>query len=138
MTEPLTAWTIAISNLETRLRVGIWDHEREHQPVRVTLSMSASARRAPHAPGGCLDYQPIVKWITEEWPRQAHTPLLETRLRELMGFVFRFDARIDTLEAALSKPLACPQARGVGVRMALTRAEHAELFGPLAAARECL
>lgn len=130
MTEPSTAWTIAISNLETRLRVGIWDHEREHQPVRVTISMSASAGRAAHALGGCLDYQPIVKWITEEWPRQDHTPLLETRLRELMGFVFRFDARIDTLEAALSKPQACPQARGVGVRMALTRAEHAALFGP--------
>jgi hypothetical protein len=32
------------------------------------------------------------------------------------------------LDAALSKPQACPQARGVGVRMALSRSEHAVMF----------
>ena len=113
-------WSVDIANLETRLRVGIWEHELEPQPVRVNLSMSYAA-----APDGCLDYQPILHWITGQWPREPHTPLLETRLRELMGFVFRFDTRIAWLDVALSKPQACPQARGVGVRLALTRAEHA-------------
>lgn len=117
---------IAITNLETRLRVGIWQHEREYQPVRVSLVMSAG--------GGCIDYQPIVRWIREEWPAAPHTPLLETRLRELMDFVFASDPAIVWLDVALSKPQACPQARSVGLRMALSRAEHAISFAPARAA----
>src|SRR5476649_2742617 len=92
-------WTIAIDNLETRLRVGIWDHEREFQPVRVNLSMACcSAAEVPAA--GAPDYRRIARWITEEWPRQPHTPLLETRLREMMDYVFGFDVRIAWLDVA--------------------------------------
>jgi dihydroneopterin aldolase len=113
---------VAITNLETRLRVGIWQHEREFQPVRVNLIMSAG--------GGCIDHRPIVRWIKEEWPAAPHTPLLETRLRELMDVVFASDPGIMWLDAALSKPQACPQARSVGLRMALSRDEHAVWFSP--------
>lgn len=118
---------VAITNLETSLRVGIWDHERRFQPVRVNLVMASGSPALLH--GGCVDYQPIVRWIREEWPRTAHTPLLETRLRELMDFAFAWDAGVAWLDAALSKPQACPQARGVGVRTALSRGEHAALIG---------
>lgn len=121
-------WTIAIDNLETRLRVGIWDHEREFQPVRVNLAMACGAvAEAPTA--GAPDYRRIARWITEEWSRQPHTLLLETRLRELMDYVFGCDARIAWLDVALSKPQACPEARGVGVRMALTRSQYQALYG---------
>jgi dihydroneopterin aldolase len=120
---------VAITNLETRLRVGIWDHEREFQPVRVSLVISGGPSGLQRG-GGCVDYRPIVHWIREEWPRAPHTPLLETRLRELMDVVFGLEAGIVWLDAALSKPQACPQARGVGVRMALSRSEHALMFAP--------
>lgn len=113
--------SVAISNLETRLRVGIWDHERVPQIVSVNLLIAYAALPC----SSCLDYRPILEWITGEWPRQPHTPLLETRLRELMGFVFGFDGRIARLDVSLSKPEAFPQARGVGVRMALTRGQYA-------------
>jgi dihydroneopterin aldolase len=122
-------WTVTIDNLETRLRVGIWDHEREHQPVRVTMSVGPAAGVPNTHEAGCVNCQPILHWITDEWPRQPHTPLLETRLRELMAFVFAFDARIDWLDAALSKPQACPEAAGVGVRMAMSRREFTRVFG---------
>lgn len=122
-------WTVTIDNLETRLRVGVWDHEREHQPVRVTVSV----RPAPGAPNAGeahgVNCHPMRHWITGEWPRQPHTPLLETRLRELMAFVFAFDARIEWLDAALSKPQACPEAAGVGVRMAMSRRDFTRVFG---------
>ena len=36
-----TPCTVTITNLETRLRVGIWDHEREFQPIRINLSLHA-------------------------------------------------------------------------------------------------
>ena len=119
---------IAISNLDTRLRVGIWDHEREFQPVHVNLVMAPDANRLEPGGGG-IDYRPIVRWVKEEWPNAPHTPLLETRLRELIDFVFASDLGVVWLDAALSKPQACPQARGVGVRMALSRSEHGVLFG---------
>jgi len=80
--------------------------------------------RSPDTPA----YRPIVRWVREEWPQAPHTPLLETRLRELMDFVFASDLGVVWLDAALSKPQACPQARGVGVRMALSRSEHALMF----------
>ena len=118
---------IAISNLDTRLRVGIWDHEREFQPVHVNLVLAPDAARLLPGGGG-IEYRPIVRWVQEEWPAAPHTPLLETRLRELIDFVFACDLGVVWLDAALSKPQACPQARGVGVRMALSRGEHAVLF----------
>lgn len=116
--------TVAFSGLETRLRVGIWDHERESQPVRVSLSVRA------RLPDCSLDSLAILRWITEEWPKSPHIPLLETRLRELMQFVFAFDSRIEWADIALSKPWACPEARDVGVRMALSRDEYERVFGP--------
>lgn len=118
---------IAITNLDTRLRVGIWDHERAFQPVHVNLIMAPDAARLQPGGGG-IDYRSVVRWVQEEWPAAPHTPLLETRLRELIDFVFASDLGVVWLDAALSKPQACPQARGVGVRMALSRDEHALMF----------
>lgn len=120
---------VAIANLETRLRVGIWDHERDFQPVQVDMVIATGASPLQHG-GVCIDYRPIVQWIRKDWPRTPHLPLLETRLLELMAFVFGFEPAIEWLDAALSKPQAFPQAQGVGVRMALSRSEHAMLYPP--------
>lgn len=129
MSTRVIPWTIEISNLATKLRVGIWDHEREFQPIRVDLSIRAITSVAPQSIEDCLDYQPICHWITAEWPKQVHTPLLETKLCELMHFVFDFDARIEWIDAAISKPNAIAEARGVGVRMAIARGDHESTFG---------
>lgn len=124
MAAHIPSCSIAFTGLETRLRVGIWDHEREFQPVRVTLSLRARVS------DGSLDSLAIPCWITGEWPKSPHIPLLETRLHELMQFVFDFDPRIEWADIALSKPWACREARGVGVRMALSRDEYERVFGP--------
>lgn len=124
MTARMPSCSIAFTGLETRLRVGIWDHEREFQPVRVSLSLRARLS------DGSLDSLAIPRWITGEWPKSPHIPLLETRLRELMQFVFEFDPRIEWADIALSKPWACRESRGVGVRMALSRDEYERVFGP--------
>ena len=84
-------WTVSVQELQTRSRVGIWDHEREYQPIVGNLSLRARAAAVPVEIGQCLDYQPICRWITDEWPRWPHTPLLETRVRELMRFLFDYD-----------------------------------------------
>ena len=118
--------SIAITDLETRLRVGIWDHEREFQPIRINLNLSVAALLPEERFPG---HDSIVTWITDEWPKSQHTPLIETRLRELMQFVFEFDTRIDWIDVAISKPTAFPEVGGVGVRMAISRCDHAAWFG---------
>ena len=96
--------------------------------MHVNLVMAPDAARLQPGGGG-IDYRQIVQWVKDEWPR---APLLETRLRELIGFVFACDLDVEWLDAALSKPQACPEARGVGVRMALSRGDYAALFGAAA------
>lgn len=122
-------WTIEIADIETRLRVGIWEHEREFQPIRISISIRAIAPARPKTIEDCLNYEPICRWIIDAWPTRPHTPLLENRLRELIDFIFDFDARIEWADVAISKPAAIPQARGVGIRMALSREEYEHAFG---------
>jgi dihydroneopterin aldolase len=123
-------WTVDIVDIATQLRVGIWEHERAPQPIRITLSMRATAPAFPRTIEDCLNYQPICRWITDDWPQQAHTPLLETRVRELMSFVFDYDDRIEWVDLAISKPVAISAATGVGIRMALSRSDYEANFRP--------
>lgn len=129
-------WTIEINNLETKLRVGIWEHEREFQPVHIHLSIRAIASASPQSIEDCMNYQPICSWMVNDWPQQPHTPLLETKLRELMDFIFGYDARIEWADVAISKPQAIAEARGVGVRMALSRDDYDAVSGSFREFRE--
>ncbi|MDO8301038.1 MAG: dihydroneopterin aldolase [Lacisediminimonas sp.] len=120
-------WRIEISGLATHSRVGIWEHELEPQPVRIDLCIDALAPAVPREIGDCIDYEPLYRWFSQEFPCLPHTPLLETRVLEIMAFVFRHDVRIGSVEVALFKPLAGPCAREIGVRTAMTRPEFGRL-----------
>ena len=117
-------WTIEIKDIDTQLRVGIWEHEREHQPIRICISMRAIVPVFPQSIEDCLNYEPICRWIIDEWPKSPHTPLLETKLSELMRFIFDSDARLEWADVAISKPNAIADVRGVGIRMAISREDH--------------
>ncbi|MFD2270791.1 dihydroneopterin aldolase [Undibacterium arcticum] len=121
-------WTIEVDEIQTQSRVGIWEHERELQPLRISLSLRAIAPAFPQSIEDCLNYEPVCRWITDEWPAQPHTPLLETRLRELMHFIFDYDARIEWVDVVIAKPRAIPDTRGVGIRMALSRDDYESAF----------
>ena len=132
MDTKVITWTIEIQDMECRSRVGIWEHERELQPIRISISMHAIAPAFPQQIEDCLNYEPICRWIADEWPRKPHTPLLETRVRELVDFIFNFDARIEWANVAILKLKAIPQASGVGVRVAMSRSDYESSFGSLA------
>lgn len=121
-------WTIEIKDIDTQLRVGIWEHERDYQPIRICISMRAIVPVFPQSIEDCLNYEPICRWIIDEWPKSPHTPLLETKLSELMRFIFDFDARLEWADVAISKPQAIADVRGVGIRMAISREDHAQAF----------
>jgi 7,8-dihydroneopterin aldolase/epimerase/oxygenase len=121
-------WTIELADIDTQLRVGIWQHELAPQPIRVNLTVRAIACATPASIEACVNYEPICRWIIDDWPQAPHTPLLETRLHELLSFVFDSDDRIEWIDAAIAKPQAIRGVRGVGLRMALTREDFETAF----------
>lgn len=119
-------WTVRVEKLQTRLRVGVHDHERHTQPILLSLKISGLADAAPTAQDDCFDCEPICRWALEEWPLSVHTPLLETRLNELVERVFNADKRIMDVWLGLYKQTAVPQAEFVGLEREITRRQFDE------------
>lgn len=120
-------WTVRVQQLQTRLRVGVYEHERHPQPILLSLKISGLADTAPTTLDQCFDYEPICRWALEEWPLSPHTPLLETRLNELVERVFNADKRIMDVWFGLYKTQAVPQAEFVGLEREITRRQFEEL-----------
>jgi len=136
MRRKLMAWKIEIEELRTMSRVGIWAHEVQAQPLLINMKIKAIAPALPESIADCLDYEPICRWVTEEWPEMPHTALLETRVGELMKFIFSFDQRVESVDLLILKPQAINQARGAGVRAELTRHGYEAAFGCLTSHRD--
>lgn len=113
-------WTARVESLQTSLRVGIYPHELEAQPILVSLRISGLAQTCPSALTQCFDYEPICRWMLEEWPLSEHTPLLETRLNEVLSRAFA-DERVTDVWVGLYKTQAIPMARFVGLERDVTR-----------------
>lgn len=139
------AWSVSIERLSTQLRVGIYADEREPQPVWVTLRLRGVVAATPMALDECLDYEPLCRWITEEWPHTTHVPLLETRVNELVAFAFGFDERVQEVHAGIAKERMSRSAVSVGIERGVTRSEfeiqrrHAQMAPalPMQVEREC-
>ena len=116
-----TAWTVRVHKLATQLRVGIYPHEFQHQPIIVSMTLRGLYNPVPATIDQCLDYEPICRWITNEWPQSDHTPLLETRANELLIKVFGIDKRIQNVWIGLYKTEAIEQAARVGLEREMSR-----------------
>lgn len=119
-------WTVRVESLSTTLRVGIYDHELVHQPVLLNLRISGLAEALPSSLSQCFDYEPICRWALEEWPLSPHTPLLETRLNELIEYVFSSDKRIRDVFCGLYKTDAFVRTKFVGLERDVTRRQFEE------------
>lgn len=118
-----TTWTIRIERMEILLPVGIYAYELEPQPVWVSLTASGAASASPSALDQCFDYEPLCHWLTQLWPRTPHTPLLETRINQLLDFVFGLDERVQDVWVGLYKQRMSQQAVAVGIERCTTRVE---------------
>lgn len=116
-----TTWTVRVQNLMTRLRVGIYQHEHEHQPIIVCLTLRGLSESEPTTLEQCFDYEPICHWVTEDWPETKHTLLLEMRANELLEHVFNADRRIQDVWLGLYKTEAIKKAERVGVEREMSR-----------------
>jgi 7,8-dihydroneopterin aldolase/epimerase/oxygenase len=120
-------WTVRIDRLETHLPVGIYASEQDAQPVWVSLTATGEASAAPDALDECFDYEPLCRWLTQEWPASPHTPLLETRVNQVIEFLFTSDLRVQQVWVGLYKQRVSQQALAVGMERASTRAEFQAL-----------
>jgi dihydroneopterin aldolase len=118
-----TTWTIKIDRMEIRLPVGIYPDELEPQTVWVSVTATGAADASPQAIAQCLDYEPLCHWLADVWPHTPHTPLLETRINQLLARVFSLDPRVETAWVGLYKQRMSRQAVAVGIERSATRAE---------------
>lgn len=117
-------WTIRIDRMETHLSVGIHGDEQASQPMWVSLTASGMASATPDALDECFDYEPLCRWLTQVWPGTPHTPLLETRINQLLAFVFDLDPRVNEAWVGLYKQRVSRQALAIGMERSSTRAEY--------------
>lgn len=118
-----TSWTVRVERLEVRLSVGIHADEVEPQPVWVSLTATGMAPVSPGSLDQCFDYEPLCRWLSDEWPRTPHTPLLEVRINQLLAFLFGMDARVQTAWVGLYKQRMSRNAVAVGIERQTTRVE---------------
>ena len=116
-------WTIRIERLQIHLPVGVYADEMEPQPLWVSLAASGEASASPGSLAQCFDYAPLCHWLTHVWPKSPHTPLLETRINELLSFVFGLDKRVQTVWVGLYKQRVSPLAVAIGIERSATRAQ---------------
>lgn len=117
------SWTVKVERLEIELPVGIHADEMAPQPVWVSLAATGQAPASPARIEQCFDYEPLCTWLAREWPRTPHTPLLETRINQLLAFVFALDERVQSVWVGLYKKRMSRGAVGVGIERQATRLE---------------
>lgn len=122
-----TKWTILIQSLRFGLRVGVHPHEQKYQPVQLSLKVSGLSEISPKEIEHCVDYEPLVRWLTEEFPTSPHTALLETRINEIARYVFSMDKRIMDIWVGLYKERAFPNIALIGIEREITRRQFDDI-----------
>lgn len=114
-------WVVRIQKLPVELAVGIYPHEQKPQPVLVDIEVHGRADADPLNLEGCLDYEPLCLWLRQTWAQTPHVPLLETRVNQLLAFLFAFDGRIHSAQVGLYKVNMAMGAQAVGIERRATR-----------------
>jgi dihydroneopterin aldolase len=116
-------WTVRVERLEIRLPVGIHADELEPQPLWVSLTATGRTPATPDSIEQCFDYEPLCRWMSQAWPQTPHTPLLETRVNQLLAFAFGLDRRVQKIWVGLYKQRMSSDAVSVGIERQATRGE---------------
>lgn len=95
---------VALEKLVVEMALGVFPHEYGRvQPVEVNVEMW---RQSDGYKGGgldaCLNYDAVFTYLTVEWPKRPHTPLLEELADDLLTFCMQ-DRRVDRCRVVLRK-----------------------------------
>jgi dihydroneopterin aldolase len=121
-------WTVRVETLKTRLRVGVFPHERKPQPVIVSLRISGLAELSPTSLEQCFDYEPVCRWLLEDFSNSPHVDLIETRINEIAQYIFSYDKRVMDVWVGLYKEKAIPHSERVGLEREMTRRQFDGAF----------
>ena len=110
-----TEWTVTLRRIEVRIPVGIDTHEKKPQRVWVDVTLKGSYAASPTDIAECIDYDFVHKYVTNQWPKRAHTPLLEQLVTDLIDAVFAHDAKVTYAKVAVMKPDIFKDVEAVGV-----------------------
>lgn len=119
-----TCWEIAIEQLITDTRIGIYPHERTPQPVSIDARLRYRNIGIPHNIEGCLDYHSYCLMLCHYLETQPHTELVEQLLVDLMIESFSRFPMLEEATLTLAKPLAVKQARHVAVKLSWQRVDY--------------
>lgn len=120
---PRAKWTLRIEGLKTRLRVGAPNIEPRPESISVSLEVNGLAPDAPQQLGDCFDYAPICEWVTREWPLSDAAPLLETRVNQLLTFLFDCDRRVQDVWVGVYRTGQARAAARIGVERRTSRTQ---------------
>ncbi|WP_128002311.1 hypothetical protein [Piscinibacter defluvii] len=117
-------WTLRLEGVETKLAVGPPGKARQLRPVKVCLVINGLTPDVPVETADCLDHASICDWIVRQWPNSAPTPLLETRVIELLDFLFEFDKRVQDASVVLYETGPADGQMRVGVERQVSRSQY--------------
>ena len=122
-------WRFHVKNLATQMCIGCDPKEREPQRIFVNAVIEGEYSAKPQSLAECINYDIIYRIVTQEWPKLPHTILLETRIRELLEYIFRTDERITFARVSLAKPDIFPEMESIGLEAEWTRADFKRISG---------
>ena len=97
-------WTLRLEGVETNLALGVPGRPRPAPAaVQVSLVINGLTPDVPIDLADCLDHEAICNWIVHQWPKSAPTALLETRVNELLVFLFDLDKRVQDAWVSLHR-----------------------------------
>jgi 7,8-dihydroneopterin aldolase/epimerase/oxygenase len=114
-------WSLRVDDLSTRLAFG--DAADGGQTVRVSLLIEGLVQDEPGRREDCFDAAPICDWITGVWPKSPATPLIETRVNQLLLFLFAHDKRVQNAWVGLYRTGVAPGAARVGIERQASRSQ---------------
>ncbi|MEM9629260.1 MAG: dihydroneopterin aldolase [Pseudomonadota bacterium] len=96
---------LSLKNAAVQIRVGAFEHEKR-QPQTVEVDVELYRRHRGYrgeALDQCLNYEPIYRYLYDEWPKRDHTDLLEAWAEDLVNYCLR-DDKVEACLVRLRKP----------------------------------
>lgn len=119
-----TKWTIRVESLKTRLRVGTRPDEHKPQSVVVSLRISGMTNTSPCTLEECLDYEPVCRWLLDDFSKSPHVGLIESRINEIANYIFSYDRRVMDVWVGLYKEKAGAHAERIGLEREMSRRQY--------------
>lgn len=123
-------WRVNIKNLQTKIRVGICDHERKApQNILINAIIDYESSANPQSINECFNYDSIHQLVVEKWQEKGHTDLLETLVFDLLTYIFSSDGKVKFSRVSVSKPDIYDEAEAVGIEAEWIREDYKKFTG---------